>query len=319
MNSELLKEFHVTAAMKENLRLKLQKYSEIFKFEDEPAFASLIAVLGLQFEIGKPEWDRFSPLLGVDLNIHSNKWQSQIVALNGMIGLRLWIEGVEEFYPQHPDFSQILHESSMVGEKLSQIVIFPQAIAHKYKKRGLELVIVRDWVLTAFLSANDTAPVNYLVTNEKEVEMNSAKHQAHLMKNNQVAFSGTHDLVDHLLGGNSAGFRENQILFDNAFELYEIVFNENSRPTTRQLNISYLVGVVLDDMAQPKWYSSKKHQTILIKALKLLEYSFKYSDHRSSHLDSSYENLVTSLRSQEPLSQDLDFRWNVFSSRFVSI
>lgn len=301
----MLQEFVVSEKLKLGLITKLRAKPQIFSYDSDPMLASLTCALGLQFEIGKPDWDRLSSAFGIGLN-ENNPWQTQIVTFNDQIGVRLWQPDSTELTPRHTDFTHILHPLSMdASGRLSQLVIFPNQVSEKYKKnRGLELVIVRDWALTSFLNQGE---VHYLVANRWEIENNTAKIQAEIMTHGQVAFSGTHDLVDHLIGGDVKGFHQRYELYSRINSIYK---NFPSPAKNLSLVISYIVGVILDDMAQPVWYESAAHENLLKKTAGLLAKSFSSDyDRKDLSLPPSFAALMTSLRKKPSLDIELSVQF----------
>lgn len=311
-------EFLVTPDLTRGLATKLKQKPEIFTYASDPLLASLVCCLGLQYEIGKVGLDRLSNPLGVSFETEttsdadssdntatgsaagadtvacaSPSWHSQIISHGKEIGIRLWIPGVSEFSPRHEDFQHLLHPFSLSPDgKLHQIVLFPSQIARRYEHKGLQLVIVRDWALFAFL--NGDANVNYFKTNRWEIENNTARLQVELMARNQVAFSGTHDLADHLLGGNGEGFSLHQKFYQNIHTRYMRLLPLHKNFS---LVLSYLIGVLLDDMVQPVWYGSENHRLIVERTLELLEKSASLpQDLPEIFLPDSFHSLVKCLR-----------------------
>ena len=257
-----MREYHVypfESRMRMTLKNMLVSQKQIFTFEEQPLLASLITCLGIQSEIGLKELDRLSVPLGIVLKEGANPWKTEIITQDQQFGIRMWIPEIKEFFPRHPDFAEILDPLSCVHGKLSQIVIFPERVAQSYKRRGLTLVIVRDWAITAFL---DSQKVNYLRANRWEMEQNIARIQAELMLYCQVAFSGTHDLSDHLLGGHQKGWTQNRSLFVEVHELLQ------QPPVSLRLN--YFISVLLDDLAQPLWYGSETHIWLVQQIMSLI-------------------------------------------------
>lgn len=292
-------EFSVTTEMKKNLRNVLIKQNPIFSFAEQPALASLIACLGLQFELGRSAWDRLSFPLGIELKDYvGNPWQSKIISYQDQLGIRFWIPKRIEFFPRHPDFAEILHPLSIDEKgKLSQIVIFPNQVAQKYKKRGLDLVIVKEWVLSSFL-ANDgvSQAVNYFHVNAHEIASNSARFQSEFLAKNQIAFSGTHDVADHLLGGSAEGFVDNFEFYQRTKIIYDHIFSENKTEKST-LIVSYIMGVLLDDLAQPQWYGSKNHLEFAQKTLLWLQCASTQSPQvKSLALPQSFDLFMDALR-----------------------
>lgn len=292
--------FPVTESIKCKLVAEVRRKEEVFSIESDPLLASLVSCLGLQFEIGKAGRDRLSHPLGVDLSQYAgNPWESEIVTFNGEIGIRMWIPGHGEFLPRHVDFSQILHATSFDEDgKLSRIVIFPAQVARNYKRRGLELIIVRDWLLGNVLAGNPSE--NYLLVNEYELKDNTALIQCKLITRFQLAFFGTHDMADHLLGGGAHGMVGRQVLYSKIQETFDRTFRRGAGAKNRSLIISYLIGVLLDDCAQPTWYASVAHEKLLSRALVLLVDSERIGgDVTHLSLPKSFYRLVEALREDQ--------------------
>src|SRR5688572_11959896 len=137
--------FLVSDSLRKKIAKKLSQKEEIFPISSDPLLASLVTCLGLQFETGKADWDRWSFTLGVEPQKYS-QWKSEIITQDGEFGIKLWMTNREEFKLRHPDFGIILHPSSLDENKnLTSLVIFPAQVANRFARdRGLELVIVRD-------------------------------------------------------------------------------------------------------------------------------------------------------------------------------
>lgn len=293
--------FEVSEAMADGLARKLEAKEDIFSFRSDPLLASLVSCLGLQFELGKPEQDRASYFLGVDLiQAKGNPWKTEIIAFGDQLGLRAWIPGLEELAPLHEDFRLLLHPLSMDSGRLSQLVIFPMQVAEAYSARGIELVVVRDWALSAFLSRRRN--LNYQKTNREEIEGHITLTQLKLMRARQLAFTGTHDLGDHLLGGHGEGIAASDALLADIESLYARIFS-GGRSRRSSLVVSYLIAVLLDDLVQPQWYGSAGHTLVARRALALLEVLEMRQDIPEIFLPQSFHALVELLRAGAPLSE----------------
>lgn len=291
--------FEVTPELRASLIRRLKTKERIFSIESDPLFASLCACLGLQFEVGKPALDRLSPYLGVTGSAESGaQWQSEIITHGDDIGIRMWVPGIAEFRPRHKDFAEVLHPFSIGPDGLlSQIVIFPRQVANRYKAKGFELVIVRDWLLSSSLSEGESGALNYLLVNNWEIENNTAIDQAQLMANGQIAFSGSHDIVDHLLGGNRERFDLQRTGFLEVREKFARVFDGKRAPRSMDLLLSYAIGVLLDDLAQPRWYGSERHARLLRSAAQLLgDERFCPGDVRRLELPVTFHQMIEKLR-----------------------
>jgi hypothetical protein len=297
--------FEVNKAMHEGLARKLEGKEEIFSFRSDPLLASLISCLGLQYELGKRDQDRSSFLLGIDLDklAGKNPWQSEIIALGDQIGLRAWVPGIKELAPLHEDFRLILHPFSMQDGRLSQLVIFPLRVADAYLARGIELVVVRDWALSAFIGQNRN--LNYQKTNKQEIEENIALLQLKLMRGRQLAFTGTHDLGDHLLGGHASGIAASDALVADLTQAFSRVFADGKGKRS-QLVTAYLAAVMLDDLVQPQWYGSAGHTLVARRAMALIELLSNRADIPEIFLPQSFHEIVDHLRSRKSSLSELE-------------
>jgi hypothetical protein len=263
---------HVLAidlASKRNLVQRLQSRDEILRFEQDPLLASLCTCLGLEFEIGNPAFDRFTPFLGGE---PTDFWQSQLVVRDGEVGIRIERADGQPLQPRHPDLAHLLDPDSLDRNgHLTKAILFPRQIAERYERRGFKLVIVRDWILNSALSLDATKTVSYLVANEWEIRSLISKTQAPMMMRNELAFFGTHDIVDHLFDSDSAAFARGRELYEKVVSVFEQVMGGTTRVSRPHLLLAYLIGVALDDMAQPRWYGSRTHTWVVENCLLALK------------------------------------------------
>lgn len=314
------KTFKIDTAVKERLVKKLRAGSDIFSFEDDPAVASLCTCLGLEFEMGNRAFDRLSPFLGVDLEAgnEASPWAIHFLLKDERIGICLERRDGQRPQIRHPDFQYIIDPLSFDGGALNRIILFPSRVAENYRRKGFDLVIVRDWVLTSCLALDDSQTVSYLYANAKEVESNIALLQAKIVSSHRLAFSGTHDIVDHLLLCDVKKFDQNFELFKNAHETLQAIFAEGVRPSRAQLFLSYFIGILLDDMAQPRWYSSSDHALLLGMALETLkDLPMAYEDPTDLQLPLVFHHLVANLRGESVQRHNLREKKNL-SQQFTS-
>lgn len=299
------KKFELSDELLAGLEKKTARKEEIFSFRSDPLLASLISCLGLQFELGKPDQDRLSFLLGVDLSKYEiNPWRTEIVTLGDQIGLRAWVPGMKELRPLHEDFRFIFHPLSLSRDgNLDQLLIFPNLVAEAYQAKGIELVVVRDWALSAFLSRQRN--LNYQKTNKQEIEENIALIQMRLMRNKQLALTGTHDIADHLLGGHAAGLELSHPLLNEIARVYDKAFKA-APASRRSLVLSYLIAVVLDDLAQPQWYNSEAHLQVARRACGHMEGSLGTEDIAQIFLPQAFHELVTAFRNRSSTDRERD-------------
>lgn len=304
--------FEVSEAMKATLAAQVEKKKEIFSFASDPLLASLVSCLGLRHELGKSHLDRASIFLGVDLKEEiGNPWRTEVIAHQGMLGLRAWIPGREELLPRHDDLGHILHPFSLSSDgRLRQLVIFPALVAERYAKRGIELVVVKEWALTAFLRKENQ--LDYQRTNKYEIEGRIALTQMELMEKRRLAFTGTHDLGDHLLGADPAGLAKS----DEAIRALRATFEKDfstANPSKRSLVLGYLAAVMLDDLAQPQWYGSAEHQYILTGITVLLKRALSAPDLPELFLPSSFHEIVAGVRGRSQTRAENEKRFQRFA------
>ena len=117
----------VDSALRIKIKERLSARSEVIRFEEDPAFASLCCSLALRFEVGNRDYDRLSPFFGVDIqNEGEDSWQSEIISPNDRIGLSLTPRDGRELEIRHPDFRYIIDRESFDKKgRLSRIVLFP--------------------------------------------------------------------------------------------------------------------------------------------------------------------------------------------------
>lgn len=282
----------IDEAVKQRLVVKLRQHGEAIRFGDDPALASLCSCLGLQHELGQPELDRLSPFFG-RMPGAGRPWRSELVASPEGFGLAISPVDGRRLEVRHEDFRWILDRESFDDNgTLSRLVIYPAKVANTFAAKGFELVIVRDWLLTSCL-VDSAERVPYLYANEWEIRNNIARTQIGLMLGRRLAFSGTHDIVDHLLGADAARFDESRALLERARNVFEAC--EWNAP---QLLLSYLIGVALDDLAQPRWYGSRDHHWLVGRALDHLP--ALAGGERALVLPASFHEMVRRLRAKGP-------------------
>ncbi len=108
-------------------------------------------------------------------------------------------------------------------------------------------------------------------TNLWELDQNDALRFAKLAANRQVACLGTHDLVAHLAGLTSAQADTLARVATRVEIALEQYFRNAKERNRTSLVIPYLIGVLLDDLAQPVHFGSIKHQFMLEQLITLLE------------------------------------------------
>ncbi|MBT4763263.1 MAG: hypothetical protein HOO06_16330 [Bdellovibrionaceae bacterium] len=294
------KPFDVSEEKSKQLREMLKAKPQVFSLEEEPVLGPLLTCLGLQFELKNKCLNRLNPYFEVPCETN---WQSEIFSEDGNIGIRLWVEGVTQLMPKNKDFAYILDASSFDKNGiLNELVIFPLNVYEHFRQMGMELVIVKDWVLDTFLCSEEDR-VNYLIVNSHEVKSKTAMIHTSLVAERKFPFSGTHDIVDHLIAFNEEGFQQNLPIIKKANRVFAEIKDDHL--SSMQLVVSYLVGVIVDDLAQPRWFGSNKHinlADILLDNLK----SLKNSAEISLELPPWANLLIEQLRDQDKTWVDME-------------
>jgi type III secretion system FlhB-like substrate exporter len=291
----------VTISARNKLAEMLLQQKPVFSFQEEPVLAALCTCLGLQFEMGNSDYDRLSPFFGVEIvNGQVNPWRSEIFSIENKIGIKFSLLSGFILTLKHPDFVSIIDKASF-NERgdLDKIIIYPEDVARNFRAKGFDLVIVSEWIMSS-------DKVKYLVANRHEIESNIATTQIKLMQNRQLAFTGTHDIVDHLLNSDISKFNLSQELFNQVQDVFSEVFTLKRKALNSELLLSYLIGILLDDLAQPKWYGSKAHAKVITDTLSTLK-NFKRAKSIEVALELTplFHELVAAIRSEEPLQRSL--------------
>jgi hypothetical protein len=135
-------------------------------------------------------------------------------------------------------------------------VIFPEIVAKIVALQGIELALVRDWGTNTVFGGFDGSH-GYYQTNYWELSSNDALIFAELIKEGRLAFLGTHDFVAHITGvkaENLASLRSDAETVHKSITHY---LSGAPNPSLASLILPYIIGVVLDDLAQPPVYRSE--------------------------------------------------------------
>ena len=261
----MLEKIKISELAKKKLAKKIELMPKVFSFSDYPTMAAICSCLGIAYELGSSEMDRLSPYLGFDIGgSKENPWEIDFVRSEGEMGIQFSRKDRKPIVPRSPELALVLDPCSFDKDGvLSKAVIFPNQVAKKMKTRGFELVIVRDWILRSALESSRGENLNYLKANLWELESNIALTQLSLSANKQLPFFGTHDIVDHVFHASIDEYNQNSDLVVATKKVFKEEFHPKFKDDHAKLTIAYLGAVILDDLAQPAWYSSKAHRTVL--------------------------------------------------------
>ncbi len=253
------------------LRKQFEKLEEITSFETDPALASRIASYGMFREIGtvNDELARFIFDVETAKPVRLGSLQAELVEWNGLFGLRVSSTDSQRLELRTKGFYDVVHPqlSKNNDKSLHSLFIFPEIINKIAKHDGVELVLVKSWGANSIFGGFDPSK-GYYQTNFWEIENNDALKFSDLIRQGKVAFMGTHDLVAHIAGIDQKHW---PLLKRNAERVYEAInsyFKSVSKPSISALILPYILGVVLDDLAQPPSYSSKNHIAVLDELLR---------------------------------------------------
>ena len=293
----MIKIFHLSPQMRRGLFRKLSRLNEYVKFHEEPLLCSLLSSLALAQEWGQPQRDRLSYWFGEGTEVERADYQIDLVDLQGVVGVKIQRKNGRPFKPGHYDLVHAISPQSQFSEDRIETLIFsPYEVYENFVKKGLQMVIVRDWALNSFLQPDPHFQVNYLQSNAWEISNITARNQVDLLVNQSLCFLGTHDIADHLLGWELKSFKELGKLAERAHMVFTENLNGKYSPPT-QLILAYLVGVLLDDLAQPRWYGSPTHTHILQQCLNTLASPYESSTLGDLDLPASFHHLVSQIRS----------------------
>ena len=258
----------------------LQKSPPFVSFKENGPLASLCFCIALQRELEDPRMDRLSHFFGVRPS--PGVWNTKIHLSKGEWAISGRLKSQQTFEFRHPDLAMLLGPGTIIlPDGPVKWTIIPSMVAGKVAKKRIELGIVRDWFLDSVL--HSTKNNMYLITNELELHSLYGKTQANIMRRGQLAFQGTHDIVDHLFGLNADRYLGQKPLYElcyssikNAGLSCEGRANSLPLPEAKKIRLHYkmvvyTMGVLLDDLAQPRWYHSQKHVNALVRCMRSFE------------------------------------------------
>lgn len=251
---------------KEALRTKLLKKSEIVPLVTDPKYFAEVIALGIQQEIGTIH-DEFSTFLfcghtGVKVSRESLK--AELIEYRGYTGVRIWAEGFGAVDPRVRGIRTLLYPElsyNKAGE-IYQCVFFPEIIWQIAALEGAELVSVKPWGINTVFGGFD-ATKSYYEGNMFEFVNIDAIRYAQLLEKRQIVFWGTHDLVSHVAGLRKSAWPELEARGRAARLLFEEYFVGIQNPAPYALVLPYVLGMLLDDMAQPMNYNSESRRFVI--------------------------------------------------------
>lgn len=255
------------------LRSRFTELAEETAFSDEPLLASKVAAYGIFREIGtiNDELARFIFDADTGTPVLRESLKAEFVEWRGLFGVRIHSTQSTRLELRTKGFYEVVHPGLSKNEDgtLHSLYIFPEIIREIAKGEGVELVLVKTWGMNSIFGGFDPAK-EYYQTNFWEIENNDALKFADLIRRRRLALMGTHDLIAHVAGLDHLHW---PLLVENANRVYESInayFKTTTKPSVSALILPYLMGVVLDDLAQPPSDSSKSHLAVLEELITVL-------------------------------------------------
>ena len=254
------------------LKVKLLKLAPVTPLLAEPKFAALVAALGIQQEVGSLN-DELSRFIfdAAGAMIPRECLKAEIIDYRGFIGVRIWADGYDRLDLRLKGLRELLHPSFSLHTdgSVRQCVFFIHSLAKIAKLQGAELVLVREWAINTIFGGFNRNKLFY-ETNVWELVHNDSLRYAELLEKKQIAMLGTHDLTAHLSGISATAIEDLQILGSQTRQRFLSYFGLMKKHSVYTLVLPYAAGVLLDDLAQPKNYSSSGRRLvfeILMRAL----------------------------------------------------
>lgn len=266
MSCSGLEHFSWAAETIDGLRRRLSRMPSTFSVLEEPELAAMIASYGIQREIGSVN-DDLAPFLydrESSKPVDKSSLRSEIVQWRKHIGVRIWSTESNRLDLRLRWLSELLHPAFCFNadESLHQLVFFPEFIAKITALQGVQLVIVKQWALNTVFGEFDPHK-RYYQANSWELKNNDGFVFANMVRQNRLTLLGTHDLVSHVPGVRAEKWAP---LREDAECVYRTIANylgELVSPSISALVLPYVAGTLLDDLAQPPNYGSRRHRVLL--------------------------------------------------------
>lgn len=244
----------------------LSRKSEVTPFREAPRLAEQIASLGICREVGtvNDEIARFLFDARTGEAVVREDLRAELVTLGRHVGVSIWCESSPVMELRIRGLRDLLHPrfSFHPDGTIHRLVVFPAVVAEILRGQGIEAVLVKTWGRNSLFGGFDPSK-GYYQTNFWELENNDALLFSQLVKNRELAFLGTHDLVAHIAGAKAEHW---PLLVEQATRVHSTIadyFGATKTPSIAALILPYTLGTVLDDLAQPPSYGSKNHAAVL--------------------------------------------------------
>lgn len=287
-------EFVWTPEKLEKLRARIAAQPKVFSILEEPLLASLACCRGIQFELNTP-LNRLPEFFGLEEGL---PWDSKIVRGDHGYEIEFWPTNTAELKITQEKLIDVLSPKSLNDDgRLHKLIVSPLQVALSLKAKGVDLVIVRDWILASGLATNPNHAIYYVKANPWELRNNVGYQQCELLANFQLPFFGTHDMVDHVAGSTRAGLLKSHPTILDVYKTMKAAFAHRV-PTEQDLTFSYLLSLLLDDLGQPLWHGSALHEKAMIQVLNVWEESrcFTVSPGSTTTVPESFFKIMEPIR-----------------------
>ena len=256
--------FEINKKMKENLKNRVLSMGEVILFKDEPFLTSAVSCLGIMQEVGTLNDELHRHLFFENSTEQPSiaSMQSELISWQGHLGVRIWSTEEGRLYVDHPQLLHLIHPEFSQKEKdtVKQIVLFPSVVSQILSLQQVDVAIIKSWSLNTVFDGFG-AKDNFYVTNEWEIRQNDGLRMAGFLSRRELAFMGTHDLTAHVAGVDGYVWNDLQILG----ERLKTPMSAGESSSMNHLLVPYIIGVLLDDLAQPIHYGCENR-------LKTIEY-----------------------------------------------
>lgn len=272
---EYLRRFELSPEEKEWHRAQLLQKETSFSFIEEPRVAALVSSLGIQREVLTVSNELVGHVFDAETGreVQWHEMRSELVASGESIGVRIWVPGSSVLTIVNEGLAAFVNPRFSLDAKnnLGQLVFFPESVDQILRLEGGELVIVPEWGLNTIFGGFDPG-VHFYQTNLWEIDNNDTLRFARLLGRRQIPLLGTHDLTAHSAGVRRAEMDRLAALGDRIADLLGSYFSsaKGAKVNRASLIIPYLIGVLLDDLAQPVHYGSKKRLFVIDALLEVI-------------------------------------------------
>lgn len=258
--------------MKDFLIQKLQKKPAVFSFLSDPLFSGQVVSYIIKNEIGTYR-DQLFPFLYDPLSkraIERSEISAELIQVHEKMGVAVGVQGLSSLAVKLSGFRALLNPRSFSEDGcINRCIFFPESIAKIAALQEAELVIVRDWAISD-LSILDEE-YDPLEERKQAIHNRDGVIFAGLLKESQLPFMGTHDIVAHIAGIDKTAIKKLATQAKRVHKVLTNYFEGIVNPNQASLILAFTIGVMLDRLAQPPNYKAKAADIILEKLLDVVE------------------------------------------------